>query len=87
MSTVTKEFGGGGGHTLGRIGAFARGYRYRVASAAAWCDRFPVIFIERDHRGASTLREAGNVEQLHEPISQPTMALQTMTSDHEQLSI
>jgi hypothetical protein len=28
-----------------------------------------------------------NVEQLHEPISQPTMALQTMTSEHEQLSI
>jgi hypothetical protein len=31
MSTVTKELGGSGGHTFGRIDAFARRYRYRVA--------------------------------------------------------
>jgi quercetin dioxygenase-like cupin family protein len=37
MSTVTKELGGGGGHILGRIDAFARRYRYRVAFTAALC--------------------------------------------------
>jgi quercetin dioxygenase-like cupin family protein len=37
MSTVTKELGGGGGHTLARFDAFARRYRYRVAFIAALC--------------------------------------------------
>jgi hypothetical protein len=37
MSTVNKELGGVGGHTLGRIDAFARRYRYRVAFTAALC--------------------------------------------------
>ena len=37
MGTVTKELGGSGGHTLGRIDAFARRYRCRVAFTAALC--------------------------------------------------
>jgi hypothetical protein len=36
MSTV-QDLRGSGGHTLGRIGAFARRYRYRVAFTAALC--------------------------------------------------
>ena len=34
---MTKKLGGGGGHTLGRIDAFARRYRCRVAFTAALC--------------------------------------------------
>jgi hypothetical protein len=45
MSTVTKELGGGGGHTVGRIDAFARRYRYRVAFIAALCvSSMPIVF-------------------------------------------
>ena len=45
MSTVTKELGGSGGHTLGRIDAFTRRYRCRVAFTAALCViSIPTVF-------------------------------------------
>jgi len=37
MSTVTKELGGSGANTLGRIDAFAHRYRCRVSFTAALC--------------------------------------------------